>query len=99
MVKDAARCPAAFGEIASWGRRMNASTMREIGHAIAELTDRIDDLDQRIAIAFKQLKGRVNTLEARVDRRMDQLESETKRVVASFGNRVDGVATGFKQVN
>lgn len=78
---------------------MNASTMKEIGHAIAELTDRLDDLDQRIAIAFKQLKGRVNTLEARVDGRMDQLESETKRVVASFGNRVDGVATGFKQVS
>ena len=52
--------------------------MKEIGHAIAELTDRLDDLDQRIAIAFKQLKGRVSTLEARVDGRMDQLESETK---------------------
>ena len=78
---------------------MTASTIRELGNAIAELTNRIDGLDQRITVAFKELKGRVNTMETRFDGRMDQLESEAKREVASFGTRIESVATGFNQVN
>ena len=69
---------------------MTAPTMSELGNAIAELTNRIDGLDQRISLAFKQLTSRVNTLETRLYRRMSRLESEAKREVASFGTRLEG---------